>query len=538
MSIDDYAERISSEAGAARAGERLNPDGVGTRRRYANGHIYEHRRRGVLGFVPRGAVRQIWRRNEYEHGFLGYPTSASRADFDEDNVPFEGGSIRVLDRDRPAVGMSFLNTQLIVDVGPFARPYRGRGRDRQTARVIEVVRENASAIDIVGLAELFADDERERIARELRSIYPYQLSGPDESDLDQDGGLLLLSKHPFADQNQLIYRVSARPDSFANKGILHARILIDGERGRGNEIDVYLSHLQAGGEAVKAHQARMIASYVAAISGRQVPAVVLADYNLDFNSAQRNRYLDQLGHPFDSWAEFDWYRGNLGITSDRRNCYVEGALPIRSEDRGVDGRRIDAAMIYPGDNVALEASFMHVDRPELIEDSGIDLSDHYGIRLKVKPVPVAVRFDRRVTAATLSVARVHCLDTTSGPGDDEVYLNFWGGADDRRLIGNIRVNIGDMSDGETRILGSTAPSIRVQGAGRQLDRLSARARVKEDDGIFRDDLIGDTAIELTAEQLLLSAVPNRRHEFALPLMTGDGGRYVVHMSYELETASR
>ena len=537
MGISEYAARIDDVAGEAQGREVRNPDGIGTRRTHQHGIFYEHEQRGALGFIPKGAVMQLWRRNEYEHGYLGYPTSAAQRTFDPDRVPFEGGEIQIPDRDDRVLGITYLNTQLIVDVGPIAQPYKGRGRRAQTDRVIEVVRDMADLIDVVCLAELFADDERARVRRALRSIYPHQMEGPEEAGIHQDGGLLLMSKHPFVETNKLIYRVSSGDDSWADKGILHARIRVEGRSGPGSEVDVYTSHLQAsGGDATKEHQLRIIESYVAAISGRTTPAIVLADYNLDFNSGRNGRYRDLLGHPYDAWRYHDWYRNNPGITSDDENRYRRGMapLPINSPERGVDGRRIDAAMVYPADDIALQVEAMAVDRYELEPGSGIDLSDHYGLRVKVKPTPANITINRRIRAARLRISRVHCLQTTSGAGEDEAYLHFWAGADGGALAGGHRVRLGDMDDGEMRVLSSRTPTQRVEGAGRQLDRVEVRVRFKEEDTWSRDDLIGDVRRSMSANQLLLSATPNRRHEFAMPLMTGDGSRYVVHMAYDIE----
>ena len=61
-------------------------------------------------------------------------------------------------------------------------------------------------LSIVGLCECFVDGERNRVKAKLRDIYPWSLEGPDEADLESDGGLLLLSRHRVIARHQTIYR--------------------------------------------------------------------------------------------------------------------------------------------------------------------------------------------------------------------------------------------------------------------------------------------------------------------------------------------
>src|SRR5262245_30271450 len=76
----------------------------------------------------------------------------------------------------------------------FPASYLGTDRDGAVAEIVSRV--TAFSPDVVGLCEVFSDGEREIIQTELASLYPHFREGPDEADLDSDGGLLLLSKHP------------------------------------------------------------------------------------------------------------------------------------------------------------------------------------------------------------------------------------------------------------------------------------------------------------------------------------------------------
>ncbi len=73
--------------------------------------------------------------------------------------------------------------------------YLGTDRDGAIAEIIAQIA--ARLPDVVGLCEVFSDGERETIRNSLRNIYPFFREGPDEADLESDGGLLLLSRHPI-----------------------------------------------------------------------------------------------------------------------------------------------------------------------------------------------------------------------------------------------------------------------------------------------------------------------------------------------------
>lgn len=73
--------------------------------------------------------------------------------------------------------------------------YLGTDRDGAVAEISARIR--ALSPDVAGLCEVFSDGERENIRTALSDLYPYFQEGPDEDDFESDGGLLLLSKHPY-----------------------------------------------------------------------------------------------------------------------------------------------------------------------------------------------------------------------------------------------------------------------------------------------------------------------------------------------------
>jgi len=535
MSIRTYARNNESIVGKPLGGLRGISDG-GIYQFFTKGVIYQHSRKGTLGFIPNGPILETWWLSGYEHGYFGYPTSAAESRIRLDNIPFEGGRIRAT---TSSGGFSVLvyNTQLITPFG-----YNGRGRSRQVNRLIEVLKSNSP--DVICLNEVFDDDERDKISAHLRSTHPHRVDAPDEWGPLEDGGLLLLSKHRIINKDQIIFRVNAGNDHYANKGIIHARVAINGRTSSPNLLDVYVTHHQAGYHNVKMHQARIGASFIAAKSLKKVPAIYVGDFNLDFNSRS---YGNELNYPIDSWESYKLFNGlnTKGITSDKARTYRSGSLPKNDPKRGVNGGRIDAIFKYPSSTANFSVGKVAVMRYELIENSGIDLSDHYGVRYDGFLQRVGLNFNRNIIirGITIHLSRLHCLDTTSGPGEDEIKLLIRLGINGRRHTEGPYVKIGDMDDGETRHINNRSLSAYDNNG---ISRIKCSVRVREmDDFPGSDDTVGDTAIDLTREELLLHAKYNPhdrrmnvRHPIAVPLMRGDGSRYVAYFTYDLHTITR
>jgi len=536
MSIRAYAERNKSIVGTPIGGLRGISDG-GIYQFYTKGVIYQHHRKGTLGFIPNGPILETWWLGGYEHGYYGYPTSAAESSIRLNDIPFEGGRIST-SSSSGSFSVLVYNTQLITPFG-----YNGRGRSRQVNRLIEVLKKDSP--DVICLNEVFKDSERDKISAHLRSTHPYRVDAPDEGGPLEDGGLLLLSKHRIIQKDQIIFRVNDGEDHWANKGIIHARVAINGRTSSPNLLDIYVTHLQAGSyQNVRLHQARIGASFIAGKSLKKTPGLFVGDFNLDFNSKS---YANDFSYPVDSWQFYKFFNGtnDKGITSDSgARKYESGSLPINHPTRGVNGKRIDAIFKYPSSTANFSVGKVTVKRYELIENSGIDLSDHYGVMYSGHLQRVSLNFNRNIIirGITIHLSKLHCLDTTSGSGEDEIKLLIRLGINGRRQAEGPYVKIGDMDDGETRQINNRSLSAYDNNG---ISRIRCSVRVKEMDDFSSDDLVGDTAIELTREELLLHAKYNPtdrrmnvRHPIAVPLMRGDGSRYVAYFTYDLHTITR
>jgi hypothetical protein len=123
---------------------------------------------------------------------------------------------------------------------PWGADYLGTNRDGAIAEIIARIKGDPP--DVVGLCEVFADDEREHIRDTLASLFPFSLTGPDLPNPKQDGGLLLMSRLSMVDWHSVVYDSGCVGfDCFANKGLLHMRLA---HPSSAVSLDVFFSHTQ------------------------------------------------------------------------------------------------------------------------------------------------------------------------------------------------------------------------------------------------------------------------------------------------------
>lgn len=536
--IQTYAKQNESIVGSSIGNIRNISDG-GKYQYFTNGVIYQHTGKGTLGFIPKGPILETWWQSGFEHGYFGYPTSASESGIQLNSIPFEGGRISTAGSGVPFSILTY-NTQLITIA------YKGRGRSNQLNRLIEVIK--ADSPDFICLNEVFHDGERDKIVAELRSTHPHRVDAPDESDITrggvlEDGGLLLLSKHPIIQSDELIFRVNEGVDHLANKGVICATVAVNGDPN--NLLDIYVTHLQAKSPNIAKTQAKIGASFIASRSLKKIPALFVGDFNLNFNSGNSYDYYKSLNYPFDAWYYANFFnRGNdKGITRDNERKYESGSLPMSDSRRGINGIRIDAILKYPAYSASFSVGDVQVKRYELNHNSGIDLSDHYGLMYKGNLQKVRTHFNQnlKIREITFHLSKLHCLQKTSGTGDDQIRIQFRAGINNNRQKGSNPVELGDMGDGDKKSISNRSLTFRSSDQN-GITKINCSVKVEEIDWGSGDDLIGDVTLLLSREELLLSAKHNMsdsrynaRHPIAVPLMRSDGSRYVAYLTYDLKT---
>lgn len=278
---------------------------------------------------------------------------------------------------RRALSILTHNMGLLPTIG-FVDPYLAPSdfRPKAIAGFCAHVRETLP--DLVGVCEAFVDDERATV-RSLLPMYPYALEGPDEDDLEQDGGLLLLSRHPILASNVHIYRECAGADALSNKGVLHVRIQPEAAT---LGCDVFYTHMQAiydegEGRVELQQQLASLGVFLRTHRDPELPAFVVGDLNFpgEGDPALYTAALASLGQPADLWLAQDPVPSR-GITWAADNDFYADA-DDDSRPSAAEEARLDYILLLPGLKFAPLLQDIEVVKLRM---DGRCISDHYGLR--------------------------------------------------------------------------------------------------------------------------------------------------------------
>jgi len=151
------------------------------------------------------------------------------------------------------------------------------------------IAEELAEFDLIGLCEVFDRTSRRKIIETLETESGDALhfaQGPARSGRHMtNSGLLLCSRFPISDRNEMRYRSASRyithgfkADSFAAKGALHARLQIEAE----SELDYFLTHLESQSPAARARQVSELCLFVKEHQEVHRPLLILGDFNIAF----------------------------------------------------------------------------------------------------------------------------------------------------------------------------------------------------------------------------------------------------------------
>jgi endonuclease/exonuclease/phosphatase family metal-dependent hydrolase len=184
-----------------------------------------------------------------------------------------------------------------------------------------------------------------------------------------NSGLLVISRWPIIQREEIIYSACSGSDCIANKGALYLRIRLD----ENQDLDVFATHMNASdtGE-IRVHQTKELAQFIRVFSGRR-PLILLGDLNTRPNS-EIFAHLGGLGIR-DSHDEF--VAANPGIPPHERLGYtVDRARNPLAGKHPVSGK-IDYVLVrdLPEQPICTRQSKLAFDKPA----NNRFLSDHFGV---------------------------------------------------------------------------------------------------------------------------------------------------------------
>lgn len=252
----------------------------------------------------------------------------------------------------------------------FPGNYLGTNRDGAIVEIVARVR--ALVPDVVGLCEVFSDSERTRISNALRDLYPYVREGPDEADLESDGGLLLLSRHSILTADAMIFRNCDGPDCFANKGMIHIRIQ---PISWPTPLDIFFSHAQDistdDGVNTLYSQLNAMNDFIASRGEPAVPKIIMGDLNIPGDNPQHYaQLLSRLGGPRDCWT----LAGNQAASG--HTVVIDNNFYDDPDDRPSSNQRLDYVLMKAGTRLVPVLEDIKVLK---FQRNGRFISDHFGV---------------------------------------------------------------------------------------------------------------------------------------------------------------
>ena len=427
------------------------------------------------------------------------------------------GVITLEERALPLTVMTY-NMALMVAPATYAGPssFRPQAIDELCKRVA------ALQPDVIGLCEAFSNSERAQIRGRLKQFLPFFMEGPDEDDLESDGGLLLLSKHPMQEKRSTIYRQATSPDSFANKGALFARIVPPGFP---SPLDIFYTHAQAiypGGDGKKELLSQLLhlGHMIRAHSDPETPTLLMGDLNFPAEDPELYaKAFELLGSPIDLWLS-QRPVPPVGATNVRDNNFYEDPKNDQRPKPGED-HRLDYVLLTPG--------LWHVPRlgsMEILKWSHQErqISDHFGLLARFSgELHVGIKLEGTLTSVEATITAVRCIEETDEVGTDTVSFQLTvstpGGAS-AESVAPARANV---DTGESwSVTNATTARLAGDPGAQVLLRING---TEHDGGLNGNDSLGQQTLVIPRSLLLL--LQGSSQERVMPFLVGDGGEYAV-----------
>ncbi|MBS1617599.1 MAG: sphingomyelin phosphodiesterase [Bacteroidetes bacterium] len=225
----------------------------------------------------------------------------------------------------------------------------------------------ADTVDVIVFEEAFDATARLRLIRGLKKEFPY-ITGPanKKASFKYCSGVFMASRYPMRELDEVQYKECISYDCMARKGGLISEVTLPG----GRQIQIIGTHIQAPGEdSIKIHQLYQLRRMMDKYKRANVPQLACGD----FNACRADKPLyDTLIH-------------------------ILGGLdgPICGDQQcSSDHQHNDMEHYGPDQNLVDYLLYCHAQPPLFTERRIIkyqyqwskkhkDLSDHYGVRLKL-----------------------------------------------------------------------------------------------------------------------------------------------------------
>jgi endonuclease/exonuclease/phosphatase family metal-dependent hydrolase len=108
----------------------------------------------------------------------------------------------------------------------------------------------------------------------------------------ENSGLVVLSRYPIVQRDWLTYHHKGGIDAWASKGVLHVVVQRGNVASTNNVLDVFITHLQAGGTAQQHERLAQVSELAQFIrtfhdATPERPVLVMGDFNIDGTPAQQ-----------------------------------------------------------------------------------------------------------------------------------------------------------------------------------------------------------------------------------------------------------
>ena len=241
----------------------------------------------------------------------------------------------------------------------------------------EKIPDKVHGYDVIVFQEAFDDGVRSELLSRLKKEYPHQsrILGSDRG-LEQDGGVIMVSKWPIVTQKQQLFGdVCSGDDCLGDKGVLYVKINKPVKAGESNYFHIFGTHLNNGDWNVQSKQLHIIHDFIVAQKIPQAePVLIAGDMNIPM--ADTNRYsglLNILKAGYFSSEQLKGYHatsdGSLNDLGGGGQSYLDYVLYSRSHAQPTTASFAEVRILRSYDEWK---EFPH-------EPAMWDLSDHFPV---------------------------------------------------------------------------------------------------------------------------------------------------------------